>query len=382
VKYKALILVLLAVLCCAQGATLRAAPVNAPVNAPLILLIGPFAGAGDLWAWTAPDKPLKQMTTWGYNEAPVISPDASHVAYASYAKFVVDDIKAHGGRNGYPPANIWVLDVATNQAVRAADQPPDATFGDNSQPEKFILRPQPAWSPDSKSIAWGEIVGNKTNPDGTFGGYIEQLVVYDLAQNSQRVIVHDLPGYQGLTDGTTVDWGTAGLVFLTPVGPGSPQDAQDTVYIYETSGKLQARILLGTQDASYDPAVWVADGSRTYIYLGTPTAELLLDPSNGQKSPLSGSLELYSPLAPDGISLYMTRSGGSSTWHVAMPGKAGVDLGTLDEMTIAPDGQQIAYVQAGKVFVYKDGVSTPIEIGQDMVVGGLAWGPTAFRVRH
>jgi hypothetical protein len=171
-------------------------------------------------------------------------------------------------------------------------------------------------------------------------------------------------------------------MFLTPVGPGSPQGAQDTVYVYETSGKLRARILLGTQGAPYDPAVWVADGSRMYVYLGTPTDELLLDPSNGQKSPLPGSLELYSLLAPDGISLYMTRSGGSTTWHVAVPGKAVVDLGTLDEMTIAPDGQQIAYVQAGKVFVYRDGVSTPIQIGPDMVVGGLAWGPTAFRVRH
>ncbi len=378
VKDKALILLMIAVLCGAQGAMLRAAP----ANAPLILLIGPMAGAGDLWAWTAPDKPLTQMTTWGYNEPPVISPDGSHVAYASYATFVVNDIKAHGGRSGIPPANIWVLDIATNQAVRAADQPPDATFGENGKPEKFILRPQPAWSPDSKAIAWGEIVGSKSNPDGTFGGYIEQLVVYDLAQNSQRVIVHDLPGYQGLTDGTAVDWSTAGLMFLTPVGPGSAQDAQDTVYIYDASGKLQARILLGTHDATYGPAAWVTDGGKGYVYLSTPTEESLLDPTNGQKSPLSGSLELYGTLAPDGISLYMTRSGDSTTWHAAMPGNAVIDLGTLDEMTIAPDGQQIAYVQAGKVYVYRDGQSTPIEIGQNMVVGGWAWGPTAFRIRR
>ncbi|MCA9912000.1 MAG: PD40 domain-containing protein, partial [Anaerolineae bacterium] len=45
---------------------------------------------GDLWAWTSADQPLQQLTDWGANEAPILSPDGRRAAYLSTSSLFVD----------------------------------------------------------------------------------------------------------------------------------------------------------------------------------------------------------------------------------------------------------------------------------------------------
>src|SRR5512138_437455 len=119
-------------------------PTTAQPAAPLILNV-----RGDLWAWGGQGQALQRRTNWGYNKEPIISPLGSQFAYKSTATIAVDVIKREGGLGGGDlPANIWVMDAASTNAARIADQPPDASLMMPNKPDKYIVRSRPAWSPD------------------------------------------------------------------------------------------------------------------------------------------------------------------------------------------------------------------------------------------
>src|SRR5260221_7172777 len=85
--------------------------------------------SGDLWAWSSAQVGLIRRTSWGYNQTPLISPDGTMAAYKSTASLVVDVIKKSGPSTGSDlPANIWVMNFSTGEAIRIVDQPPDASF--------------------------------------------------------------------------------------------------------------------------------------------------------------------------------------------------------------------------------------------------------------
>jgi hypothetical protein len=81
---------------------------------------------GDLWAWDGVQ--IERRTTWTQNFPPVISPNGAWIAYKSVAKVAIDAIAAfgHPGGGGELPATIWLLNVATNDAIRIGDQPLNA----------------------------------------------------------------------------------------------------------------------------------------------------------------------------------------------------------------------------------------------------------------
>jgi hypothetical protein len=342
---------------------------------PLILVI-----SGDLWKWDASGQTLKQLTQWGYNSAPVVSPDGKYVAYNSLPAFVVDDIKKQGGRSGYPPSNIWLMEIATGNAVRIADQPPDARFAGNGKDEKFTLRASPSWSPDSKALAWGEIVGNKTTSDGSFAGYEQHLVVYDIARKRQTVILKDMPAYNGITGGDAVYWGESGIAVLINPGAGEPTDpSTPTLFLYDSAGKLLLRQPLDTVDTKdrwYDFA-WAKDGPKEFGLIYTEdqsSGSLLFDPQTGQVTTLSGRIEHASATALDGI--HLTYDDGL---NILPPGKDPVHIADSTVAAISPDGQQVAYITGeddeAKGWIYHDGQTMPLSLKPGQKLTDLAWGP-------
>jgi hypothetical protein len=339
---------------------------------PLIIEIN-----GDLVSWAATNS--KQLTNWGYNSSPVLSPDGKYIAYKSLPRFVVDDIKKNGGRNGFPPSNFWVMEIATGEAFRIADQPPDAHYADaNYHDEKFILRPLPAWSPDSKSLAWGEIVGNKKNPDGTWAGYDQRLVVYNLAQKSLTMLVRDMPATDGISEGDSVDWSERGLTYLVNACP-CDDKTFSVLFIYSPGGKLLSQYKVHGPRPMYR-ALWIKDMGKDYILITTdPLSDsLLIDPDTGKESPLQGKLELYSTSTPDGIRLYYDKG-----WNIDDPTQSTTNIGEPLTIALSPDGKQIVYrtIDAG-VLYYNAGKITGFPIKSDARIGEFVWGLTAYRIRR
>ena len=103
---------------------------------------------GDIWKFDLANDVATQLTHSSYNGGPVLSPDASRLAYLSTAEAFVTVWEAGAATQtgGTPPADIWVMDVATETLTRIADQDGASAAG--------YLRSLPAWSPDGRRLAW------------------------------------------------------------------------------------------------------------------------------------------------------------------------------------------------------------------------------------
>jgi hypothetical protein len=352
-------------------------------NPPLILNM-----RGDLWTWA--DARLQQRTNWGYNNKPVLAPNGNQIAYKSTAKVAVDAIKRSGGIGGGDlPANIWVLDIATNDALRVVDQPPDASLLAPPMPDKYVVRSEPTWSPDANAIAWTELVQDtNVNREGTL-----RLVAYDLQKKATRILVPALPQQYGVSGAAQVVWGEPGLAVRSTVPATDAKGfavGEDSILVFDADGKLLTTAKIGL----LSEFVWIKDRGQAYVAalsngpVDTPGDPqwLLIDPHSGRIAGMTGVPELYSLSSPDGVSLVPTITGTSPDWQIAEPGKAMAKLGTIDDvyvfsslLALSPDGSQVAYVKQGAAYMYDGGHVTKVAPSD---VGALAWGPTAWRVRH
>jgi len=355
-----------------------AAPVT---SAPIIFLID-----GDLWEVSAPGQPVKQLTHWGYNFEPVLSPDGQQVAYLSEPAAYVQD-----KGSGWPPGNVWVLNLRTGKSVRVAGQPADAG-GTIDQNHHFINRPMPAWSPDSTQLAWLELAS----------GY--QLVTYDVASQKNTLTV-DAPGYTGLGEGTntgeTVAWSSAGIAYTVPEIVYDVSDPNKPVptpymsfYLYSTRGKQ----LIGQSLPEHTCGIygWAQDSnSKKPVPLfcdldtGAPSA---FDLARKVSIPFPGRLTLYSPTGTDsGVTVTCDVPPDPSIQPCPVscwppdnsPGMNGTLLTTVG---ISPDGQNVVEITdpAARAYVVYSGSSQtpttyPLDVPGSGSIDWVGWGPTALK---
>lgn len=338
---------------------------------------------GDIWAWAGGK--AQQRTNWGHNGTPFLSPGGSQITYKSLATLAVDAVQRVGPISGDLPANIWILDVPTNNAVRVVDQPSDALFMTPNVPDKYILRSDPAWSPDGSAVAWTEL-----SQDGsTTANQTVRLVVYTLDSKTSRVIADNIPqAAQSIPTPLKVEWGVPGLAVENIVAtPSDPSGVQDTITVYDTSGKRLSTAPI----ARMSEFGWIRNGAQDTIAVlandeqGNP-GWLLMDPLSGAITEMSGVPEMYSTTAPDGLSLYVGSMGSAPNWQIAAPGQQIARLGSIDDvfvfsqaLAIAPDGQSLAYVKGGDLFIYTEGAVSKVGISD---VASLAWGSVGWRVRR
>jgi hypothetical protein len=370
--------------------------VKAQTRAPLLLIITDN-GSVDLWAWSGADQPLKRLTNDGYIFSPAISPDGKYVAYNSVPEFARVDC------SGWPPSDIWLLDIATGNAVPIAEQPPNPSFCEESKPSSFIRRPKPTWSPDSKALAWGE---SEITPR-TKGPTPNRLVIYNLEKKKQQVIVANLPGNQNITHGQEVDWGDPGIANVVFPVPFDQTFEITDVYIYRTNGTLLFRqrlygsrpCLIGNRDSQ-----WVKGGSKSLLDIcidfvdnENNERQVLIDPLTLRQSELSGHAELYSPIALDALGIFSAVGGDSVvTWHITFKGQIVKDIvwgstrndfyAFRDRVAISSDGQRIAYhVNNRDLFIYNQNgqtIAVQLPLGKSDTISWIGWGPTAWRIRR
>ena len=106
---------------------------------------------GDIWKFDLANDVATQLTHSGYNGGPILAPDGGKLVFLSTAEAFIAEWEA--GRSeqtdGTPPADIWVMDLATESFTLIADQSGASAAG--------YLRSLPVWSPDSRRLAWIEL---------------------------------------------------------------------------------------------------------------------------------------------------------------------------------------------------------------------------------
>ena len=234
----------------------------------------------------------------------------------------------------------------------------------------------PAWSPDSGQVAWS--VGYQ---DGA-----HRLNVYDLDSGRARVLVEKLPPLDNTRP--QVIWGESGIL----VAVDSRDESKRIAPLYSPAGELLQADLAGSQYfLSY---FWVTDDDGKE-YLGRYSNYVVgdvVDPETGE-SAFPAAIELYSPLAPDGLSVTMSFEPPGPFITLAdgkpLPVK---DLSSYlndfvpylqfdpTNVAIAPDGKALAFFDLDQL-IWRDGVITPIPNSIPAADGtGVLWGPMSHRI--
>jgi hypothetical protein len=343
-------------------------------SAPVILLLTSQKGSvGDIYTWNIDSQSLKQLTSWGFNSAPRVSPDGKWLAYLSMSQAAVSAMTQGQAMNVYTFANIWLLNPYTEEAIRIADQPQNATYASGD----LISREGPVWSPDGTSVAWIE--------DDVHG---ERVAIYTLSSKSTTTFPLNLsPGCcEGATP--TLYLGRSGIAITNQEG--TPSHTDEVIYVFNTLGQQLAKIAPGGNFHVY--MGWITDGNN-HEYLGGDVNGVLavVDPlGNPQLVTPQGYPKMYNPNTPDGLSAYPVKY--PSQWAITRHGQKLAEINDIwaaSDISIAPDGQGIVYQQkveaanvpGGKVFAYiVNGQTVPII--PRLRVLAVTWGATDWRIHN
>lgn len=189
--------------------------------------------AGDLWKFNLAEDSAAQLTRWGYNGGPILAPDGRKLAYLSTSPEFIAQFNAGNATQsaGTAPGNISVMDIATESFTLIADQSGASTAG--------YLRSLPAWSPDSRKLAWLELDAGTQDARAI-------LQLHDIAANVTSLLAENVEiGSRGGSnnDMPILRWGLGGIAKLRLDGH---SHAQMIDFYDSTTGALTSYELAST----------------------------------------------------------------------------------------------------------------------------------------
>jgi len=374
-RYRALVMVVCIVLLLPLARSTSTA--QAQIDGELIILM-----RGDLWAYSESGGTLRQLTRWGYNQLPVISPDGQRVAYASVAEIAVPVLQRFGEPPNLPPTNIWLWSLASGQATRIAQQPVNASFGTGLPNETFIRRGTPVWSPDGLRLAWIEsvVVGAQT---------AHALVIYDMLGN--RVRANTPLRAEGLTELFSFDTPRWDAFLVVRASGLSGQIYAEKLLFFDSDGQPINQIRLqdggGALIQHYE---WASLNGQPYVAaLLSNNAWTLINPFNGSRLNPPSVVERFSPRAPNAVSVYflIATDGTGYRWR-GVANRQEVVLpfsGLPEQLSIAASGSAVAWAAEDAIYILRNGQTRKI-VGTERAAGdtrpmAVAWSYNAWRVQ-
>lgn len=311
-------------------------PAQAQGDPPLVILMD-----GDIWLYNDSTLALTQLTRWGYNREPALSPDGKTIAYASVADFAIPAVRQYGDTPNLPPTNIWLWNIPTGFSARIADQPPGATYGSGNPNETFVIRSTPSWSPDGLRLAWIDTI---TGPN-----FRQELVIYDMTLNAVRTRTPlSVPGRLAVGP----KWSISGLLIRVPVS--NQGSVNETFLIYDANGNLRNTVLQSLTKLVYD-YFWVTQAGREFIGVSFQDGSwLLIAPETGSALVPNGLPELYNASSANTTSALYYPDATGFRWSVVYYGQQfPINFGGYaNQISIAPSGTGIAYVSDAVYVLY------------------------------
>ena len=317
---------------------------------------------GDLWKYNISAGTAQQLTQSGYNGGPILSPDGRTIAYLEASSDIVIQVNAGTASqsSGSPPADVWIFDIASQSFNKIADQSGASSAG--------ILRSLPAWSPDSRQLAWLQIdPGIQSLEQAT-------LQVYRLDSATTVSLAYDVNlGYQTSDIRMpNLQWGGGGiarLLFAFLYGNQSPFLFLE-VFNPNNAERTQFNLELAPDKTNLvRDFIWADHLGHNVVLLRINDYWEILDPLDGSRARLSEPPRLKNRFVSGGLELIpqtTARDGGG--WEIqwqALSDTSRYDTGYLSldvdihlQPALSGDGSQMAWHNGERVSIWHLGMAT------------------------
>lgn len=349
----------------------------------------------DLWAFREGAKELEQLTEFGNVDHPVISPDATRIAFTAYSPLTLDALAQAGSfGTGAAPNDMWVLNIASGRLTKIAEQRADAAFSPENGFVNARARSKPTWSPNGTQLAWGEI---------RYPTDLLTLVRYDFHTGERINIVEQLPKQHGVPTPLEISWGKNGLLLWSITWDSEKSREVHQALVFTAGGNLDRSITLYTPGEVFPIAVnWIAHKSDEYIGVldNNQYKWWLYDSSTGSRIDGNFPVEWYSPLNPEQslriTGPYSRDRSYEYKWIIGEPSND-FDNGfafiatwnRLSLLSLSPDGRHVAYatrmggynttlVMEGIQYLFEEAYTFP-NTQRDDNLQGILWGPMTRR---
>lgn len=377
---------LLALLLAAATALLAGGVLAQNANQPLFAY-----RSGDIWKYDQTSQTATQLTHWGYNGGPILSPDGSKIAYLSTAANFVAQFEAGAApqTGGTAPSDIWIMDIATESSRLIADQSGASAAG--------ILRSLPNWSPDSRQIAWLQLDPGLQSLEAA------QLKLHNIstASSSTLAAAVDL-GFQGDNIRLpSLRWGDGGIARLHFDYPSEGANPFLIIQFFDPASGAMTQYDLGlnaSRDNTVRDFIWVNHLGRSLMALQIKNYWDLIDPRDGTRHRLSDPPRLQNRQRAGGMQLIpLSVADDSGNWLIhwqATDGASNYDTGYKSYRVnrnnrpgLSSDGARLAWQNADRVSAWQfgqgDSGSPLVEASSRWAFPipqpfGLVWAPTEW----